>query len=220
MRNTVIVGWVAAITAMVTMVIGHLGGHELNWKANQISTYAAAAPFDYLITTSMVLSATALLTIGILVSKYQILGSGFWPHFIPPLVGAAASGLAMLAYYEETARTLTILSRSDFWAIREQSFHDAALQIFFFSSVILVVISGVLLVLSKSAMPEKLLGLCILALGSGSFLLMRTSWPEAIGMAGATVGFQQKTSLLCLWLASICVLTIASRRLRTATNGG
>lgn len=220
MRSTVILGWVVSLSALIAMVLGHLGAHGLDWKANQISTYAARAPYDDLITASISLSAGALLVIGILVSKHKILGSSDWVHLVPVLAGAAASGLVMLAYYEETAATLAILKQSDFWAVRVQSFHDAGLQIFFYSAVALVGALGLCAVVFASTAIEKLVGCLILGLGPGSYVLMTTSWPKALGIVGVTVGLQQRGALSCLWLALACTLVIASKRSREAAAVG
>lgn len=214
MRQTLTFGWLAALVAIVAMVVGHFGDHGLSWKAKQISSYAAIAPYDDLITLSMVSSAGALSAIGILASRYRALGSSYWLHLVPLLAGAAASGLLMLACYEETARTLANLKESGFWAIRQQSFHDAGLLVFYFAAVTLVLMLGVFLVIFRSALPEKMTGLCLFLLAVGSGLLMRTSWPAAIGIGGATVGLKQRASLLFLWMAMLCILAIASRRLQ------
>ena len=212
MRIAVLTGWAITSAAMAAMVIGHLGSHDLNWRTDQISTYAATAPFDGLVTLSMLLSAGALVVAGLLASRYGLFGNGIWNHAIPLLAGAAAVGLIMLAHYEETARTLAALRQSGFGAIRQQSFHDAGLQIFFYSGVLLVTVMGVLTMALGVSLAERLVGILMFGLGPGSFLLMTTAWTRAIGIEAPATGLQQRASLLCLWLAMVCVLVIATGR--------
>jgi len=221
MLGTAILGWVLAVAALMAMVIGHFGDHDLSWQAQQISTYAATAPYDSFVTASMLLSAAAIVVVTVLVSKHGLIGSGYGVHMVPPLAGAAAAGLVMVASYEETAASLTMLKHAGFWSIRQQSFHDAGLQVFFYSGVVLVTALGAISILRGSVLVERLLGGLILSFGPGSFLLMRTSWAEAIGLAGPTIGLQQRAALICLWLAMVCVLVIATGRLlkRTEASG-
>jgi len=107
MKYTVIAGWISAILALITMLIGHMGKHDLNWMSNNISTFAANAPNDAWITSSMFISAFSLLCIGILISKYKILGSNYFIHLLPLLIGAAISGLIVLAIFEESTQFQT-----------------------------------------------------------------------------------------------------------------
>jgi len=212
MRTIIFIGWISVVTSLVAMVIGHLGSHELSWKSSQLSTYAATAPYDYFITSSILLFSLTLLIIGILVSKYQIIGTNFFAHLVPALSGASASGLLMLAYYEETAKTLILLKQSGFWAIRIQSFHDAGLLIFFYSSLLLVMLLGVLTILHNSKILLKVLGGLILSMSPVSYFLMTTIWPKLLGFEGITVGVNQRASLFCMWLAIVLILAMASNK--------
>lgn len=210
MRNIINIGWFAAVTSMIAIVAGHQGVHALSWKANQISTYAAIAPYDYLVTAAMLLSSLLLLVIGILVSRYKIVGTTRIVDCISPLSGAAMAGLIMLSYYEETAKSLEMLKQSGFWAVREQSFHDAGLQIFFYSSLLLILLLGFLVIVNRENSSHKAMGVTILLLSPASYLLMTTSWPKAVGFIGLTVGINQRAGLLCLWIGAVIFLTIAS----------
>ena len=194
------------------MVLGHFGTHELNLMSSQISTYAAKAPYDYLITTSMLLSSLTLLIISFLNSKFQMFGSSYLAHFIPALAGAASFGLVMLAYYEETARNLSVLKQSGFMAIRIQSFHDAGLLMFFYSSLSLAVLLGTLTIIYNHNKIHKILGGIIFFMAPISFMLMTTKWPKAIGFEGVTIGLNQRAALLCLWLAFTLILIMASNK--------
>lgn len=212
MKTIIFIGWISLVTSLVTMVIGHLGNHELSWQSSLISTYAATAPYDYFITSSILLMSLTLLIIGILVSKYQMIGTNFFVHLVPVLSGASASGLLMLAYYEETAKTLNLLKQSGFWAIRIQSFHDAGLFIFFYSVLLLVMLLGVLTFLHYSKILLKVLGGLILSMGPASYFLMTTTWPKLVGFGRITVGVNQRASLFCMFLAIVLILTIASNK--------
>lgn len=200
------------MASIASMVIGHLGSHDLSWKSSQISTYAAQAAYDSFITGSILLSSLTLLLIGILVSRYQIIGTNVLVHLLPALSGASASGLLMLAYYEETAKSLNYLKKSGFWAIRIQSFHDAGLTIFFYSTLLLVMLLGFMSLLDAVSAKGKIKGAVILGMGPASYLLMTTRWPKIVGFEGITVGVNQRAALFCLWLAVVLILTIASHK--------
>ena len=212
MQTVRIIGWISVTTSLLLMVIGHFGAHELNWVSFQISTYAATAPYDYFITTSILLSAVSLLIIGVLVSKYNIIGTNYFAHLVPALSGAAVSGLIMVAYYEETAKTLSLLKQSGFLAIRVQSFHDAGLLIFFYSSMLLITLVGILIILYKSNIIAKVLGGVIFSMGPLSYLFMTTSWLKLIGFEGVIIGLKQRVALLCLWVAIALILALASNK--------
>ena len=199
------------MASFLLMAIGHLGTHQLSWVSSQISSYPATAPHDYFVTSSIFLSSLSLVIIGILVSKYKILGRSYFAHLIPGLSGAAAAGLIMLASYEETAKTLSLLKQSGFWAIRVQSFHDAGLFIFFYSALLLVMLLGLLAMIHNKEFNYKVLGGIIFSAGPASYLLMTTRWPKAIGFEGVTTGVNQRAALFCLWMAVTLILVIVSR---------
>lgn len=205
-------GLITAVLSLVSMVLGHFGTHELNLMSSQISTYAAKSPYDYFITASMLLSSLALLIISFLTSKFKLFGSSNLAHLIPALSGAASFGLIMLAYYEETAKNLSVLKQSGFMAIRIQSFHDAGLLMFFYSSLLLITLLGILTIIYGSNTINKSLGGVILFMAPASFVLMTTQWPKAIGFTGVTVGLNQRAALFCLWLAFTIMLLIASNK--------
>ena len=143
MKYTAITGLIFAVLALIAMLIGHTGAHELSWVSNQISTYAAKAPKDRWITTAMLLACGSLVCFGLLVSKYETLGRSLVAHGVTMLAGAATSGLILLACFEETATSLSALSKLGFAAIRQQSFHDAGLMVFFYCSIALGVVAGI-----------------------------------------------------------------------------
>jgi hypothetical protein len=208
MKYTAIAGLISAFTALVAMVIGHLGNHELSWVASHISTFAADAPNDAWITAAMLMSAFSLVCIGVLISRYQILGSSFIVHLLPLMIGAAVSGLILLAAFEETAKSITELKGLRFGFIRQQSFHDAGLMVFFYSSISITMMAGFILAVFRSG-GEKILGLILACMGPVSFLLMTTSWPEIIGIAQRSAGLKQRVSFFCIWIAMVMLLLLA-----------
>lgn len=208
MKSTTIAGLILAILSLITMIIGHMGKHDLSWMSNQISTFAANAPNDAWITSSMILSCFSMLCIGVLISKYQILGSNYFIHLLPLIIGAAISGLMVLATFEETARTLKALKGLPFNEMRQQTFHDAGLMVFFYCSICLSIMAGFFCMIFRKG-KEKLLGLIISSMGPASFFLMTTSWPKFIGINGHSAGLKQRASLLSLWIAMALLLFLA-----------
>lgn len=220
-RFLVASSWVTVFLALVSMIIGHSGNHELSWKINQISTYAAIAPHDRWVSASMLLSCLTLAILSILIARIKILGEGYLTHTVPLFAGATISGLLMLAYFKETAMNLSILKNSGFAAIRQQSFHDAGLLIFFYSAILLVVGLGFLLIAQANNWKDKIVGSTVALLGAAAFPLMTTAWPGLIGVLGAGPGLKQRASLLSLWLAIVLVLAVVSIKVRNrdARNG-
>lgn len=212
MRNIVIAGWTAAILALVTMFIGHMGAPDLSWISNHISTYTAQSPNDAWITASMMISAAALLMISILISRHQILGTGYAVHLLPVLIGAVIAGLVLLALFEETAMTIKILKRSTFGAIRQQSFHDAGLMVFFYGAIFTAILAGLSCTIFRHAKSDKILGILIAGLGPAAYYLMTTPWPALIGVNGPSAGLRQRASLLCIWLSMALLLSLARPR--------
>lgn len=209
-RIVIVAGWITLLSALLAMIIGHTGSPNLSWETNQISTYAALAPHDKWITASMLLAGLTLACIAVLTSRYGILGTGTTVHAAPMLAGAAIAGLLLLAGFEETAATIRILKHAGFDAIRQQSFHDAGLLIFFYSSIALALMLGMLTIIRSTRWKGKALGLAVGILAAAAYPLMTTDWPNAMGVLGAGPGLQQRASLFSLWLAIALVLLDAS----------
>jgi hypothetical protein len=117
-----------------------------------------------------------------------------------------------LAAYKETAQTMKILKNASFEAIRQQSFHDAGLLIFFYCAILVAVVLGVLIIAQADNWKEKILGGAVTVLGIAAFPLMSTAWPRLIGVLDAGPGLKQRASLLSIWLAIALVLVVASNR--------
>lgn len=212
MRNLIFAGWLCLAASLLAMVIGHAGTEQLSWVSAQISTYAAVAPHAVFVTSAIIMSALALLILGLLVSKHQILGTSYLASLVTALSGAGAAGLLMLAHFKETASSLATLKHAGFWAIRQQSFHDAGLLIFYYSALVLVMLAGMLAVTHHSGVRNKILGVTIFGMGPMSFLLMTTNWPKSLGFTGVTTGVNERVALFCLWLAAAMVFALAFRR--------
>ena len=210
-RILIVTGWVTLLSALIAMIVGHSGNHDLNWTINQISTYAANAPHDQWITASMLLSCLTMVIVSLIVSN-RILGDNWLTQLVPLFAGAATAGLLMLASFKETARSVTILRSSGFEAVRQQSFHDAGLLIFFYCAIALAVVLGILVIAQASGWKERIIGGAVAFLGLAAFPLMTTAWPELIGLFSTGPGLKQRASLLSLWLASLLVLAVASSK--------
>ena len=214
-------GWITLILAMIAMIIGHTGNTDLQWQVNQISTYAATAPRHEWIMAAMILPCLSLVCISILTSRYKMLGDTHLAHTVPLFTGSAIAGLLTLAGFKETARTISILKSSGFDAIRQQSFHDAGLLIFFYSDILLAVVFGILIISRSAAWTGRILGGAVLLLGVAAFPLMTTPWPRMIGILTAGPGLKQRASLFSLWLAIALVLAaVSSPLLRQPSRRG
>ncbi len=214
MKVLTTVGWSIMAASLLAMRSGHFGAGHLSWISDQISTYAAVAPQGYLITASIWLSALGLLVVGAVVTRHPILGGSHLASIAMALSGAASAGLMTLAHYKETARSLTALKHSGFWAIRIQSFHDAGLMIFFYSAILFVMLVGVLMTALHKRVFDRAFGTVVFALAPISYLLMTTRWPKYVGFSGVNTGVNERATLFCLWLAAAIVFALASRSTR------
>lgn len=201
--------------APVTMVIGHLGDHNLNWTRNQISTFAAHAPNDDWITVSMLLSALALLCLSISLARHHEFRRNPLSHIASVILGVAVSGLIILASYEETARTVKQLKNLSFEAIRQQSFHDIGLLLFFYSSLTAILLLGIIVIVQQKTWSDKVMGAVIASTSPLSYVVMRSSWLKLFGIEGMSTGIKQRVAFLCLWVGALLVLSLITRNRRS-----
>lgn len=207
--------WLALALAPAAMVVGHLGAPGLDWRAHHVSTYAARAPGDDWITAAMLLSAVAMMCIGVLVSGAGRPGGRIAAGLIAMALGASVSGLLLLAGFEETATGMAALRSAGFDAIRRQSFHDAGLFVFFHGTILALLGAGVAL-LAGRGLRRRLFGAAVAASGPLAYAAMATTWPTLLGIAGAGVGLKQRLSFLFLWVGAVLLLAaIAARRRAT-----
>lgn len=210
-RILLCMAWIVLLAAPIAMIIGHLGTHELSWGQNQISTYAARAPYDGWITASMLLSALALLCIGILFPSHPVFGQTIWSKLVSMLLGAAVAGLGFIAHFEETAMNLKQLKVLGWEAVRQQSFHDAGLLIFFYGTILALFLSGLIIMVKGPGWTRRILGGIVGISGPVAFLAMTASWTQGIGIAGTTVGLKQHAAFLCLWFGFGLLLVLLSK---------
>lgn len=205
--------WLALFASLAAMIVGHTGVTVLNPVANQISTYAAHAPRQAWVTAGIALPCLTLACIGMLVSGHKLLGDGWLAHLAPLLAGAAISGLLMIAVFKETAQDFAALQHADVESIIQQSFHNAGLLIFFYSTLLLVILSGGLTIANGAGYKVRSMGVVAVLLGLAARPLMLDPWPHMLGVMGGAYGLQQRASLFSLWLAAALVLS-AARPLR------
>jgi len=208
MRKTALWGWLFALAALAAMVRGHMGEHGFDWKLNQISTYAARGPYGSWVTASMLLSAAAIACISVLVARHGLLGSNYLVYLVPVFAGAAVAGLVMLARYKETAMTMDALRRASLSDVRLQSFHDAGLLVFFYSTICLSALAGVCCALFRRGAGVRALGILVACLGPASFYLMTSGWS---GFLTGT-GVRQRAALFSLWMSMALLLALAMKK--------
>jgi hypothetical protein len=208
-RTLLVASWGAIAAAMIAMAIGHSGATDLNWMANQISTYAAQAPHQEWVTAGMLLPCVAFACIGMLISRHRILGDSIVADAAPLLAGAAIAGLTMLATVKEAAPTMASLQHAGVEAITQQSFHNAGLMIFFYSTILMVLLCGGLAALQARHWAARLGGAASVLLGLAALPLMSEPWPSLLGIGGPVHGLMQRASLFSLWLAAALILAAA-----------
>ena len=207
--------WAAIITALGAIIIGHAGATQLNWEVNEISTYAAQAPHQGWITAGMLLPCVAFAAVSVLVSRHRILGDSLLAHLAPLLAGGAIGGLMTLAAFKEAApTTLAALKTAGIQAVVQQSFHNAGLMGFFYSTVLLVMLCGALAAAYGSGRTRRLAGAAAIAAALASLLLMVEPWPQLLGIATPVPGLMQRASLFSLWLGAVFILAAVGPGLR------
>jgi hypothetical protein len=211
-RSLFIASWAAILGAMAAMVIGHTDAAPLVWTVNQISTYAAHAPHSDWITAGMLLPCVALVTISMLVSRYRILGDSLLAHAVPLLAGAAIAGLATVAAFKETAPDAEALKHAALDAVIQESFHNAGLMLFFYSTILLLLICGTLAAVRTARRARRLPGVLAVLAGLAALPLMVEPWPHLLGIAGPVHGLMQRASLFSLWLGAALILAASRRR--------
>jgi hypothetical protein len=201
-RISLVLMWLA----LLSMFLGHLGDHPLNWRADQISIYAARAPWDAWITLSMILVSLAMVLLGILIGRYHFLGKHGLSQLLPQLSGGIIAGLFLIANFEAVAGSFAELRGSSMGTIHHQGFHDAGLYLLFHGSIILVMMLGLAMMLVQQNSGKKLLGFLIFLMGPLAYMLMTGDWPQWLDLSGPTIGIKQRASLFSLWLAMVLLL--------------
>jgi len=203
-----IIAWLALLLAPVTMIVGHLGAHELNWVRDHISTYASHAPHAKWITASILLSAVALACVGISFARHYTFGRSPLGQIASMILGAAISGLLLLVCFKETMPGSMVAENFDLDVIRQQALHDAGLLLFFLGSVVSAIIAGLVVMLTKKSGIHKVIGALIAATGPLALAARSHSWPQYLGIIGKTGGMRQRAAFLCLWIGALLLLAL------------
>jgi hypothetical protein len=198
------------IGSLAAMIVGHMRAENLDWTRDPISTFAAHAPLDEWISVSMILLAFAIFLIGLEVSLRPKARSDIVAGLIPCLAGACAAGLLVLATFEETI-SWTISSQDPTQEqVRIQAFHDCGLLLFFFGSLVTLVLLGVLGFKGAEG-GQRYLRILPAAFAIAAWLT--GSWAPFPSNA---FGLKQRVSLLLLWAGFACYAFLAPRKSRTA----
>ena len=184
----------------VCLITGHVNDGALNWKVNQISTYAAQAPHDNWITAGMVFSVLALLSMGTVVQN--LIPNRWIGTCISHMYGMSAGGLLLLTIFEEKVSGFKNLGNNGV-ASYKQGFHDGGLILFFIGTAISIALTGCVLTYSERGWRRW---------GSSVLLLFPIgAWfsREMIIQSGQ-VGLYQRAAFLCFWCA-YCLLMILQK---------
>ena len=206
-----VVAWISLFAAAIALVIGHLGTHEFHWTYNQISTYAARAPNAAWMTAGMLFSALASVCLGLCVSWRRAREPSLLSVLAAMGFGVAAAGLVLLACFKETAMNVPRLRQLGFDAVRQQTFHDAGLLLFFCGATFDMATSGLIVTLEDRDYRSRLQGTMIGATGVAAGFLMTNAWPDYLGIADASIGIRQRAALFCLWIGAALLLASLRR---------
>jgi len=217
-RITIAIAWVALLAAPIALLIGHFGLHDLSWTRSQISTYAAQAPNAAWITAAMLLAALSLLCLGISISSRRTQGAGIFNQIASMMFGVAVSGLLILAYFKETAASTTQLKKMGFAAIRQQTFHDAGLLLFFYGSAAALAIAGVVVSLRAADWLGRASGIVVALTGPIAYGALISPWTKYLGFVGADAGMKQRAAFLALWIGGLVLLTAVTNKKRAGSQ--
>jgi hypothetical protein len=219
-RQLIVIAWACLSLTCLLLIVGHQGEHGWSWVDSQVSSYAAAAPLDGFVTAGMFTAAAGMLLTAILLSWSGPFAGSLWAHLAALCFGASAVGLVVLASFEEAAPNLAALRRAGFEAVRQQSFHDAGLLVFLFSTVGGLAIAGIVTVAYRSDRVGRLLGVLVALSGPLAVVSLRCAWPGLLGIAGAAVGMRQRAAFLAFGVgASLLVLALKGWAQRRDTPG-
>jgi hypothetical protein len=194
-----------AALALVSMLVGHIAAPDLSWTRDPISTYAAHAPLSVCITIAILVSAATILLVGIEVSRIPNAAYNFISAVIPLASGASAAGLILLATFKETISKTISLSVPTIDQARLQAFHDAGLFLFFYSSLALLILVGVVW-FRIDVGPKRFCALIPIAMSVASwYVLARGPFPAN------AFGLKQRIGLLLIWLGLAAFAYFAPR---------
>ncbi|MFC1609739.1 hypothetical protein ACFL6C_02165 [Myxococcota bacterium] len=191
----------------------------MSWVYHQVSSYAAGAPLGDWITAGVLLSATGMVVVALLLSWAGPFRENAVAHLGALLFGGSAAGLVVLAWFEETAPNLAALKGAGFLAIRQQSFHDAGLLVFFLCALGALSLVGGLLVVKGPGRVVRLMGAATALCGPLAIASLRLPWPEYMGIASPAMGLRQRVAFVALAIgAAFVVVTVSKRSPRAFEN--
>lgn len=217
-RTAVIIGWLPLLAAPLALFVGHLGADGLSWLDNHVSTYAAVAPHADWVSTGIVLAALSMGSIGVGISLNTQLRIHIWSQIASMFCGAGASGLLMLARFKETAQSLEALKGMAFPAIRQQTFHDAGLLIFFCSAMLALLNSGLIALVRSACWRRRLLALVVLVSGPCSYVALASPWQKCLGFSGAVSGLKQRVAFFSFWVGAVSLMALITKAVPEQPN--
>ena len=188
------------------LIAGHFNDGALDWKVNQISSYAAKAPHDNWITAGMAISVLLLLSMATAVQNLipnRWIGTG-----ISQIYAMSASGLLLLTTNEETVSGTKNLMKNGKLSY-QQGFHDGGLLLFFAGTILAIILTGLTLTYSEKGWRRW----------ASSVLLLFPigAWfSREMILESGQVGLYQRAAFLCFW-AACCLLTILQAKRDTTS---
>ena len=128
------------------------------------------------------------------------------------MFGAAVSGLLIVAYFKETAASIVQLKKMGFEAIRQQTFHDAGLLLFFYGSAAALAIAGLVVALRAADWLGRVSGIVVALSGPIAYGALISPWPQYLGFVGADAGLKQRAAFLALWAGGLVLLTVVTNK--------
>lgn len=194
------------------MLVGHFAAPELSWTRDPISTYAAHAPLSVWITIAILASAVTILLVGIEISRIPNAAYNFISAVIPLVSGASAAGLILLATFKETISKTISSSVPTIDQARLQAFQDTGLLLFFYGSLALLILVGVVWFRIEDG-PRRFCALIPITMSVASwYALTRGPFPAN------AFGLKQRVGLLLIWLGLAAFAYFAPRPSRSGTD--
>uniref|UniRef100_A0A6V3R5E7 Uncharacterized protein n=1 Tax=Lotharella globosa TaxID=91324 RepID=A0A6V3R5E7_9EUKA len=217
-------------SAIACLVVGHSGEHDIDWIQRGISTFAANAPNDDWVTASILLFALCAALLGLMLSLTGRLRHRMSAHVASMLLGNTAVGLVFVAWFEE----VKAYPPRGYAAVRQQTFHDAGVLIFFTCSLMVLVIIGTSCLLSPptldassanercatSALFQRIVGLALLSIAPLTNAIKDRNWTgRLLGLPGAAMGLRQRASFAAVGMG-LLVVTMLLRPLQLCRKSG
>ena len=184
------------------LIVGHVNDGALDWKVNQISTYAAKAPHDNWITAGMAISVLLLLSMSIVVQN--LIPNRWIGTCISQIYAISAGGLLLLTIKEETVSGTSNLMKNGKLSY-QQGFHDGGLGLFCAGAILALVLTGAVLVCIEKSWRRVVAGMLLLTPFGvvGSLIQINTD----------EVGLYQRAAFFCLWMGCFFLTILQNNQL-------